>query len=45
MGCLEPRVAAEMTFNKTANTSGRVGYNVALDMKCEHCNKDSQGEM
>ena len=43
LGCLSPRIVLEMTHNRTANSCGTVAHNVALDMKCEHCNRDFQG--
>ena len=42
-GCVSPRVALEMTHNRTANTYGGIGHNIAVDLKCEHANHDFQG--
>lgn len=42
-GCVSPRVALEMTFNRTANRRGLTGHNLALDLQCEHANKQFQG--
>ena len=45
LGCVHPRVAMNITYNRPANTSGRQGHSVALDLKCEHSNKDFQGNI
>jgi hypothetical protein len=42
-GWASPRVQQEITHNRTANTYGGAGHNIALDLKCEHANKDFQG--
>ena len=42
-GWLSHRVFQDITHNRTANTFGGAGRNVALDLKCEHSNKDFQG--
>ena len=42
-GCVSPRLAQEITYNRTANKRGGVGHNLAMDLQCEHANKQFQG--
>jgi hypothetical protein len=42
-GALNARVAHDMTWNRTANLSGGMGHNLALDYVNELMNKEFKG--
>lgn len=42
-GYTSPRVTQDMTHNRTCNKRGGAGRNIAMDLQCEHSNKQFQG--